>query len=133
MDKDDITICKDSTTIIESRFYYELSHELPNSFIEVAENVLNIQYTNNYASINDIILSIYDVEKYEFIKPKSKNENKLNGSDKEIKQITSNGLNRLSIDIKDYNLEQGATYLLVVTDSKNNYYLNFKVTNNREK
>ena len=131
LDKEESLICKDSSTFIESSFYYELTTELPNNSIDVSGNFLNIQYANNYASIGDLIISIYNIEKYEIVKPTSAKGRKTNSTDKENKHINSNGLNRISIDLKEYALQPKTTYLLVVANSKNNYYLNFKVTNQK--
>lgn len=133
LDKEEALICKDSSSFIASRFYYELTTELPNNFIEVSDNFLNIQYANNYASIDETTLSIYDVEKYEIVKPKNEKGIKPNNNDKKNTQINSNGLNRITIDLKNYVLQPKTTYLLVVSDYKNNYYLNFKVTKQNEK
>ncbi|MEW6005811.1 MAG: hypothetical protein AB1695_10915 [Stygiobacter sp.] len=133
LDKEEALICKDSSSFIASRFYYELTTELPNNFIEVSDNFLNIQYANNYASIDETTLSIYEVEKYEIVKPKNEKGSKPNNNDKKNTQINSNGLNRITIDLKNYVLQPKTTYLLVVSDYKNNYYLNFKVTKQNEK
>ena len=126
LDKVGSLICKDSSTFIESRSYYELTTEIPNNIIEVSGSFLNIQFANNYAPVDDLILSIYDIEKYKLLKHKSVKP-VIAGNVK--KHLNSNGLNRISIDMKEYQVQPKTTYLLVVTDSKNNYYLNFKVTN----
>lgn len=116
-------ICKDSTALIDARYYYELVKEPSNTYSEISDTILRVQFFNQYASIENIEISIYDVERQE-IKRKSKDVIKLN---------SVAGLNRISIDIKDYDLEPGRLYLLTVSDFNNTYSLNFKVTNDREK
>jgi hypothetical protein len=112
---------------------YDLTTELPNDTIEIPYNILNIQFVNNYSPVDGIMQSIYDFENNELVKPTNEEENKQIVSDKGNKQINSNGLNRISINIKDYSLTPGTVYLLVVSDFKTNHYLKFKVTNDREK
>ena len=134
LDKDDSLICKDSTIIIhELKYYHDLSQEIPDNFIEMPNSFLNVQYVNNYAAVDNIILNIYDVEKYELVKLKSKKGDKPNSVNKDYQNLSFNGLNRISINLKDYELLPKTTYLLSVSNSTNNYYLNFKVTNQNEK
>ncbi len=134
LDKDSSSICKDSTIIInELKYYHELSQEIPDNFIEMPNSFLNVQYVNNYAAVDNIILNIYDVEKYELVKPKSKKGDKPISVNKDYQNLSFNGLNRISINLKDYELLPKTTYLLSVSNSMNNYYLNFKVTNQDEK
>jgi len=108
---------------IETLFYYDLAKEPSNTYTEISNGVLRVQFFNRYASVENIKLSIYDVEAQK-IKRKSKDVIKLN---------CVTGLNRISIDIQDYNLEPGRLYLLTISDSHTNYHFNFKVTNDREK
>lgn len=115
-------ICKDSIALIETRFYYELAKEPSNSYIEIPNSVLRVQFLNHYASVENIKLSIYDVESKTLLKP-----------GKAVIFNSIPGLNRIAIDIKDYNLEPGRNYLLNVSDFNSNNYLNFKITNDREK
>ena len=133
LDKEEVLICKDSTVFIESRSYYELSDEVPNNSIEIQGNLLNIQFANNYASIDDIKYSIYNAAKYAVVKPQSEKSSRSNSTEKENKHFNSNGLNRITINLQDYTLQPKTTNLLIVSDSKHNFYLNFKVTNQNEK
>jgi len=106
-----------------ARKYYELEKEPSNTITKISNKTLDVQFFNKYASAENIKLAIYDVETQK-IKRKSRDVIKLNS-------VT--GLNRISIDIKDYNLEPGRLYLLTISDSHTNYNFNFKVTNDREK
>jgi len=116
-------ICKDSIALTDSRYYYELVKEPSNTYSEISDTILRVQFLNQYASVEDIKLSICDVE----VQDVTCN---LRGV---VKLDNVTGQNRISIDIKDYNLEPGRLYLLTVSDSNNTYHLNFKVTNDREK
>ena len=106
------------------KYYYDLDKDPTYPYSEISNKTLNVQFVNNYASIESIQLNIYDVESKKLINPRTVNAHKLKGF---------NGLNRISIDLKDYNLEQGRLYLLVVSDFSSTYHFNFKITNDREK
>lgn len=108
---------------LDARKYYELGKEPFNTITKIPNKTLDVQFYNKYASAENIKLTIYDAETQK-IKRKSKDVIKLNS-------VT--GLNRISIDIKDYNLEPGRLYLLTISDSHSTYHFNFKVTNDREK
>jgi len=133
LDKEGSLICKDSSTLIESRLYYELTTDLPNNFIEVSGSFLNLQFANNYTTADNINLSIYDIGKYKLINPNSEKSNGQKGDNRAQKHLKSNGLNRVTINLKNYGLQTKTTYLLIVSDSKHNFYLKFKVTNQNEK
>ncbi len=123
LNKEGEILCKDSVALIDIRYYYELSVEPSYTYTDISNNVLRVQYLNHYASVENIKVTIYDVEAKK-IKRKSKDVIKLNS-------VT--GLNRISIDIKDYNLEPGRFYLLTISDFHSTFHFNFKVTNDREK
>jgi len=123
LSKEGRVVCKDSVKLTDTRFYYELEKEPSGIYTEIANDILRIQFFNQYAAIENLSISIYDVG-IRKIKRKSGGV---------IKLYSVNGLNRISIDIKDYNLEPGRPYLLRVSDYYSHYHLNFKVTNDREK
>jgi len=123
LNKEEKVICKDSIKLIDTRFYYELGKEPSYTYTEISNTILRVQFYNPYASVENIQLTVYDVGAQK-IKRKSRDVIKLNS-------IT--GLNRISIDIKDYNLEPGRFYLLTISDFNSTYHFNFKVTNDREK
>jgi len=123
LNKEEKVICKDSIALTDNRFYYELEREPSYTYTEISNTVLRVQFYNPYASVENIQLTVYDVGAQK-IKRKSRDVIKLNS-------VT--GLNRISIDIKNYNLEPGRFYLLTISDFNSTYHFNFKVTNDREK
>jgi hypothetical protein len=123
LNKEGEILCKDSIALIDTRFYYNLDKEPSYTFNEISNSILRVQFSNPYASVENIQLTVYDVEEKK-IKRKSKDV---------IKLHSVTGLNRISIDIKDYNLEPGRLYLLTISDFHNTFNFNFKVTNDREK
>jgi hypothetical protein len=124
LDEDADVICRDSSVINEAQFYYELTHEISGEYMEVQQPALRVQFFNDYASSDSIITMIYDAETRELVTPHGSSRTHANNL---------NGQNRLSIPLKDYPLLQGKPYVLVVSDYKNNYRFNFKVTNDRGK
>lgn len=128
LNKDDELLCKDSTTLNESAAYYELSDEPSDVFIEVPNDVLHVEYLNNYSTSNEVTISILDAASHENIKSKGSKFGLTN----------MNGSNRFAIPLKGYKLTPGKSYILTLVDSKNSYSLNFNVskdaaTNDREK
>lgn len=100
-------------------YYYDLSKEITGNYIIEYRDTLKIQFINNYASVSKIIFHIYNAETLVLINPKVKSNIKLNNI---------NGLNRISIYLGSYNLKPDKLYLLIVSDFKSNYYMNFKVS-----
>jgi len=126
LNKDEEMICKDSISITEEApsCYYELGSEYSDNYTELSDNILNVQFFNHYASVENIIFTIIDIEAREIVLSKTERNIIINS-------IT--GLNRLSINLGDYKLLPGKTYLLTVSDFMNNYYLNFKIPERYEK
>ena len=127
LNKNQKTICKDSISFNDSKYYYEMNKE-NNNYTEVYDKLLNVQFSNEYASSENLKIKIYDVKTKKLVSPRS---------DKSLSVNSLNGLNRITIDLKDYQLNPGALYLLIVSDSNINYNFNFKITdkiiNDREK
>ena len=125
--KNQKTICKDSISFNDSKYYYDLNKET-NNYTEVFDKLLNVQFSNEYATSENLELKIYDVKTKKLISRKS---------DKGLSVNSLTGINRITIDLKNYQLKPGELYLLVVSDSNINYNFNFKltdkITNNREK
>ena len=121
----DTVICKDSCKISEPvQYYYELTEDLIDNYIDISNDTLNIQYVNNYASVEYVGFDIFDVESGTSV-PGRKNS--------EVELISFNGLNRFSINLKNYKLEPDKAYILTVSDQILNYYLHFKITSENEK
>ena len=99
-------------------YYYDLGKEITSNYIIEYRDTLKIQFINNYASVSKIIFNIFNAETLVSINPKVKSNIKLNNI---------NGLNRISIYLRNYNLKPDNLYLLIVSDFKSNYYMNFKV------
>ncbi|MES2332473.1 MAG: hypothetical protein V4539_22900 [Bacteroidota bacterium] len=116
----------DSTIVNSSsiQYYYDLQKEPTYTYTEIANNILNVQFYNNYASGENVKLNIYDVGSKTIVNQKNT---------KPVKSNSVSGLNRISIDIKAYQLEPEKLYLLTVSDFISNYHFNFKVINDREK
>lgn len=129
INQNDKILCSDSVVLNEVITYYELSDEWSNTIIEVPNDVLHLQYVNNYASTSSGEINIYDTQKQELIKPKGK----MNST-----PLSMNGINRIAIPLQEYGLMKNKNYMLTISDSKNSYILHFKikadkVTNDREK
>jgi len=129
INRDDKILCSDSIVLNEMITYYELSDEWSNTTIEVPNDVLYVQYVNNYASKSEGVVIIYDTQKQEQVVYNGKVNTKL---------ISMNGINRIAIPLKEYGLMKNKNYMIAISDSKNNYILHFtikadKVTNEREK
>lgn len=129
INQNDKILCADSVVLNEVITYYELSDEWSNTNIEVPNDVLHLQYANNYASTSGGEVIIYDAENQERIVPKGNMNSK---------PLSINGINRIAIPLQEYGLMKNKNYMLTISDSKNNYNLYFtikadKVTNDREK
>ena len=127
LNKNQKIICKDSISFNESKYYYDLNKE-NNNYTEVYDKLLNVQFSNEYATSENLKIKIYDVKTKKLVTRKS---------DKSLSVNSLNGLNRITIDLKDYQLNPGALYLLIISDSNINYNFSFKITdkiiNDREK
>ena len=135
LNKDGNVICKDSSIFDQTGLYYELNDEPSDEYVEVPNQNLNIQYSDNNASSNKIDISILDVESQSLIPSKGEKGTGANAN---------KGLNIIIVHLKNYNLIPGKRYILRISDSNNILYsLNFKVmsdkgtttrgTNDREK
>ncbi len=123
LNKNDKTTCKDSASFIEVQYYYELTEESSDNYSEISGNTLNVQFINNYASNSNLKMSIYDVGANALLKSTNERAVKLN---------SISGLNRITLNLKDYKLEPSKLYLLTVSDFVNNYHFKFKVIDNEK-
>ncbi len=112
----------DSTETVS--YYYDLEKYPSYTYTEIFINPLPVQFYNDYATSENLQLSVYDPIAKKTMQTRAKEGEKL-------KSIT--GLNRLKIDLNSYKLESGKAYLLMVSDFKTNYQFNFKIANNRGK
>jgi hypothetical protein len=119
LDRDSNVICADSTTLGESNFYYELSDDPSNAYIEVPNDNLHVQYNNSYASSNDLALSIFDPESQTLIASKANKRG--------VDSKSRNGVNKIAVPLKDYGLTPGKNYILSISGAKSTYLLNFSV------
>lgn len=121
------TICKDSISFNDSKYYYDLNRQV-NNHTEIFDPVLNLQFSNEYATSANLDLKIYDIKTKKLVRRKS---------DKGLSVTSLNGVNRISIDLKEYQLTPGSPYVLIVSNSNIKYNFNFKLNdkaiNNREK
>ncbi len=82
-----------------------------------------LQYFNTNAVMGKVVYYIYDSKTLKINTPVVKKINEQN---------ITNGLNRISINLKDYDLKPEIMYLLVISDHFDNYHLNFKMASNDE-
>nr|WP_294945049.1 hypothetical protein [uncultured Mucilaginibacter sp.] len=108
----------------EGKYYYDLDTEPTYTVTEIFDKVLNVQFTNSYASVENIKVNIYDSASRVLMKPSAAKGNKT---------ISTSGLNRMSVNLNDYKLEPGRLYLFTVSVFSTHYHLNFKVTGGHEK
>ena len=90
---------------------------------DIIVNKKNVNLAKRNADKN-LAINIYDVESQTLIKSK----NTINSNYQNI-----NGFNRVSVKLKNYQLNPGKYYLLKISDTKYNYYINFKITKGYEK
>jgi hypothetical protein len=126
-------ICKDSSSIAKAYYYYQLTDKPSNYYIELPDDILNIQYVNNYASAGILDLKIIDVETQKVVEPNSKEGNDRTTDNSPTQLRNLNGLNRISVDLGDYNLRAGKPYLMTVSNAKRNYYFTYKMKGGHEK
>lgn len=106
------------------KYYYDLDTEPTYTVTEIFDKVLNVQFTNSYASVENIKVNIYDSASRALVKPSAAKNNKI---------LSTSGLNRMSVNLNDYKLEPGRLYRFTVSVFSTNYHLNFKVTGGHEK
>lgn len=99
---------------IKLKTYYELTDEPKIEFVEVNNDTLNIQFINNYISSEKITFKIFD-----------ESQTVIN-RDNQLNQVLKNGLNRIPIYLKKFNLQPNKLYQLQISNYNNNYYLYFK-------
>jgi hypothetical protein len=114
-------LCKDSTQFSQSLVYYSLTDRITGNYLELSDSSLNVQFVNNYASVKNLYIRIYDAGTRTLV-PERKE------SDVPLKSL--NGINRLTVNTSNFTLQDGKSYLLTVSDLVNIYYLNFKIARN---
>jgi hypothetical protein len=114
----------DSNALSEAKYYYDLDTDPTYTVTELFDHVLNVQFYNNYAAIDNIKLNIYDVAAKKMLVAKIA---------KDVKLISTTGLNRLSVDINNYDIGAGKTYTFTLLVFSSNYHLVFKLNNGHGK
>ncbi|MFZ1730478.1 MAG: hypothetical protein WBQ23_10360 [Bacteroidota bacterium] len=123
----------DSCVINKSCFYYQMTDEPSNYYIELPDNILNIQYVNNYTSGGKVDIRIIDAETQEAVVPKYKKGSDRNKDTTGTQSRNMSGVNRISMDLGDYDLRVGKLYIIVVSAAKSNYYFTYKMKGGHEK
>jgi len=103
---------------VPDKHCYELTKEQLNSFVQVPKDTLQVQYIDDYTSVENITSSIYNVESQQIV---STTQNII------VENI--NGVNRIKINLGLYSVVAGKSYLLVISNFKSNYYFGFKIKN----
>ncbi|MCX6244856.1 MAG: hypothetical protein NTU98_09140 [Bacteroidetes bacterium] len=125
MNADGIVICKDSSRISDQgQGYHDLSEKQTGNYTGITSDTLKFQFYSKYASVANIGIGILEVETMKLMPSVKKEPVKIDGL---------NGLNRISVNLKDYKLSPETPYLLKVSDQKSTYYLPFKVISKNEK
>ncbi|MCO5948101.1 hypothetical protein [Mucilaginibacter flavidus] len=106
------------------KYYYDLDTDPTHTTTEIYDNTLNVQFTNNYASVENIKVNIYNSSSGALLRP---------AASKNAKLISTTGLNRMTVNLNDYKLEPGRPYYFMVSVFSHNYHLNFKVMGDHEK
>lgn len=122
-----IVIKKPDTTQsnpVAGKYYYDLDIQPSYTATEIYDKVLNVQFTNSYASVENIKVNIYDSASGVLIKSPAVRSAKI---------ISTSGLNRMTINLNDYKLEPGKFYYFTVSVFSTNYHLNFKISTDHEK
>jgi len=127
-DKDGKVICKDSIAFNQTLCYHTLSLQLPKGFVSIHDSLLNIRFVNNYAPSKTIYVGIYDAMTME-LAGRLTIEN-LTENDPGF--FVAHGLNQLTINLDNFDLQADKVYLLTLYDIKNIHYLKFKTNYNHE-
>jgi hypothetical protein len=112
------------STPAAGKYYYDLDTEPAYATTEIYDQVLNVQFTNNYASVENIKVNIYDSASGALIQAPAI---------RSAKVISTTGLNRMTVNLNDYKLEPGKLYYFLVSVFSTNYHLNFKIMGDHEK
>jgi len=121
-------ICKDSIAFNETICYYNLSTQLPQAYIEIYDKNLNIRFANDYAPFKAFFLGICDAVTNELV-GKLTTENL---AESNPGFFVSHGLNKFSIDLENFPLQEDRIYQLTIVDARNYHYLKFKANYNHE-
>jgi hypothetical protein len=119
LNKDDEVICRDSSILNRSRYYHDIGPEYTGAIIEVPNDLLYLQFTNEYASSDNLSVTIYDAESQAPVAPAARKE--------KVKLNNLNGLNRMMIPLPDYKLKPDRYYILVISDGAKEHRVHFKV------
>lgn len=122
LDGQDSVICSDSSRLNVQDFYYRLDSPSP-AYHDISDGILRLEYLRNYASTDPIITGIYDVGSGRLIQRK-------NGSGVHVNSV--NGMSRVTIPLREYSLESGRYYTLMLSDNTDQYLFNFRIINDDE-
>ena len=122
LDGQDSVICSDSSRLNVQDFYYRLDSPYP-AYHDISDGILRLQYLRNYASTDPIITGIHDVGSGRLIQRK-------NGGGAHVTSV--NGMSRVTIPLREYNLESGRYYTLMLSDNTDQYLFNFRIINDDE-
>lgn len=109
---------------VAGKYYYDLDTEPSYAITEIFDKTLNVQFTNSYASVENIKVNIYNSASGVLLTPTAIRSSKL---------FSTTGLNRMTVNLSDYKLEQGRPYYFMVSVYSTNYHLKFKIMADHEK